>query len=120
MGGYAFTGYHYTPPFAGDVFVKEEPEIAKDLEELAPLVDARTVLVTHAPAKGHLDQVYGRAVGSPSLAALLERRPALAHIHGHIHEAFGREEYHFNVASGGRRRAMLIDLPSLQSRVLQE
>jgi len=120
LGDYSFVGYHFTPPFAGNVFVKEEPEIAEDLEALAPLIDQTTVVVTHAPALGILDQVHGRAVGSSSIAAMLERRTFLAHIHGHIHEAFGRCGCHFNVASAALRRAMLIDLPSLESRVLQE
>jgi len=120
LGDYHFVGYHFTPPFAGDVFVKEEPEIGKDLEELEPLIDDKTVVVTHTPAHGTLDQVYARSVGSPSVAALLARRPFLAHIHGHIHEAFGHSGRHFNVASAGRRRAVLIDLPDLGVRVLQE
>ena len=120
LGEFSFVGYHFTPPFAGNVFVKEEPEIAQDLKELAPLIDETTVVVTHSPARGILDQVHGHSVGSTSLAAMLDRRPFLAHIHGHIHEAFGRAGGHFNVASAGRRRALLIDLPSLESRVLQE
>lgn len=120
LGEYSFVGYHFTPPFAGNVFVKEESEIAKDLAGLAPLIDKTTVVVTHSPARGTLDQVHGRAVGCLSLAATLERRPFLAHIHGHIHEAFGRSGCHFNVASAGLRRAMLIDLPALESRVLQD
>lgn len=117
-GGYSFVGYQYTPPFFGNVFVKEEPEIASDLQVLAPLVDEATVVVTHTPSRGILDQVRGEATGSSSLAAMLKRRPFLAHIHGHIHEAFGRDGRHFNVASAGRRRAVLVDLPSLESRVL--
>lgn len=120
LGEYSFVGYHFTPPFAGNVFVKEEPEIARDLKELAPLIDQSTIVVTHSPACGVLDQVHGRSVGCLSLAATLERRPFLAHIHGHIHEAFGRCGCHFNVASAGLRRAMLIELPAIESRVLQD
>jgi hypothetical protein len=43
----------------------------------------------------------------------------LAHIHGHIHEGFGREGNHFNVAAAGQRRSVLIELPSVASRVIQ-
>jgi Icc-related predicted phosphoesterase len=57
-------------------------------------------------------------VGSRSLAGLLQRRAVLAHVHGHIHESFGRQGKHFNVAAAGRRRAVLIELPSLQHAVL--
>src|SRR5271155_545663 len=106
--GFAFVGYQFTPPFAGAVFVKPESEIEKDVRSLEPLLDQQTVLVTHAPACGTLDQSFsGEHVGSPSLAALLERSPVLAHIHGHIHRRFGREGRHFNVAAAGRRRAFL-------------
>ena len=114
-----FVGYQFTPPFAGAVFVKPENEIEKDVRSLEPLLDQQTVLVTHAPAYGTLDQSFGgEHVGSPSLAALLERSPALAHIHGHTHGCFGREGSHFNVAAAGRRRALLIDLPKLDHTVL--
>jgi Icc-related predicted phosphoesterase len=119
MGEYNFVGYHYTPPFVGDLFVKEEPEIAKDLAELSPLITTATVVVTHAPAHGILDQVHGRPVGSPAIADLLARRHFLAHIHGHIHEGFGRSGRHFNVAAAGVRRAMLIDLPDLECQILR-
>lgn len=119
-GDFSFVGYHFTPPFIGTVFVKPETEIAKDVQSLAPLLNQQTVLVTHAPAYGALDQSFGgEHVGSPSLAALLERSPVLAHIHGHIHGRFGRDRNHFNVAAAGRRRAFLIDLPRLGHQVLE-
>jgi hypothetical protein len=44
----------------------------------------------------------------------------LAHVHGLIHPRFGRQGKHFNVASGGLRRAFLIDLPSLRHTLLEE
>jgi hypothetical protein len=55
---------------------------------------------------------------SRALAAYLQRNPVLVHIHGHIHQAFGVDDYHFNVASAAQCRAMLIDLPSLNYEVL--
>lgn len=61
----------------------------------------------------------GERAGSPSLAALLDRNPVVAHIHGHIHGCFGREGSHFNVAAAGRRRAFLIDLKTLDFQVLE-
>ena len=73
------------------------------------------------PAKGVLDRTsLGEQVGSPSLAALLDRKAVLAHIHGHVHESFGCEANRFNVASAGRKRAFLIDVPSLNHRALQQ
>ncbi|HVP53335.1 MAG TPA: metallophosphoesterase [Terriglobales bacterium] len=115
---YSFVGYQYTPPFVGDTFVKPEEEIAADLRLLAPLVDQRTVLVTHAPAFGSLDMVRGEKVGSRAIADFLLQHPVLAHVHGHVHERFGRDGNHFNVAAAGRCRAVLIDLPSLQHEVV--
>jgi len=43
----------------------------------------------------------------------------MAHIHGHIHHAFGVDGYHFNAASAAQCRAMLIDLPSLQYEAIK-
>lgn len=120
LGGYNFVGYQYSLPFVGGIFEKSEAEIEKDVSALEPLLDEKTVLVTHSPAHGILDRTYsGEAVGSRSLASLLKRRPVLAHIHGHIHESFGREGKHFNVAAAGRRCAVLIELPSLEHTVLR-
>lgn len=120
VGGFGFVGYQYTTPFVGEVFVKPEPEIAADLRALEPLLDERTVLVTHMPAQGAADKTVGGArAGSAALAELLARRPVLAHIHGHIHEAFGREGNHFNVACASVCRAMLLELPSLEHQVLR-
>jgi len=120
LRGRRFVGYEYTPPFIGDAFVKTENEIEKDLRSIERLLDNRCIFVTHAPAKGVLDRTYlGERVGSPSVAALLDRKPVLAHIHGHIHESFGHEANHFNVASAGHKRAFLIGIPSLEHLMLQ-
>ena len=118
IGDYNFVGYQYTPPFVGDMFVKQDNEIAEDLRLLEPLIDQRTVLVTHTPAFGSLDLCYEENVGSRSLADLMLRKPVLAHIHGHIHYRFGADSNHFNVASAAKCRAMLIDLPSLHHEVV--
>jgi Icc-related predicted phosphoesterase len=120
-GIYNLVGYQYTPPsFVGNLFVKSEEQIGEDLQSLEPLLEKSTILVTHAPAYGFLDRSEGNEhVGSRALDALLQRRQVFVHIHGHIHEDFGRDENHFNVAAAGRRRAVVIDLPSLDHQVLQ-
>jgi Icc-related predicted phosphoesterase len=119
FGEYNFVGYQYSPPFVGSIHEKTKRKIEMDLRGIAPLLDGRSVLVTHCPARGFLDCIYsGEHVGSRSLAALLKRRPVLAHIHGHIHHSFGQDGNHFNVAAGGTRRAFLIDLPSLAHHIL--
>ena len=118
IGEFNFVGYQYTPPFVGDMFVKPDNEIEVDLRALEPLVDARTVLVTQAPAFGSLDLCYDENAGSRSIADFMLTKPVLAHIHGHIHDRFGADGNHFNVASAARCRAMLIDLPSLHHEVV--
>ncbi len=116
---YNFVGYQYTPPFAGEAFVKEDSEIAADLDLLdGGAVDEGTIFVTHTPAYGSLDLCSTGNVGSKALADYLHRNPVMAHIHGHIHHAFGVDDYHFNVASAAQCRAMLIDLPSLTYKML--
>ena len=118
IGEFNFVGYQYTPPFVGDIFMKPDNEIEVDLRSLEPLVDARTVFVTHAPAFGSLDLCYEENAGSRSIAHFMLRKPVLAHIHGHIHHRFGTNDNHFNVASAAMCRAMLIDLPSLHHEVV--
>ena len=119
IGDYNFVGYQYTPPFLGESFVKEDADIARDLVSFESLVDERTILVTHTPAYGSLDLCNSGNVGSRGLADFLQRKPVLAHIHGHIHHAFGVDGYHFNAASAATCRAMLIDLPSLNYEVIR-
>jgi Icc-related predicted phosphoesterase len=99
--------------------VKPETDIKKDLNSLKSFLDSQSVLVTHAPAYGSLDRSYsGEHVGSRSLATLLGHNPTLGHIRGHVHDSFGRDDSHFNVAAAGLKRAILIDLPSLDHQIL--
>ena len=86
LGSYNFVGYRYTLPFMGGEFEKTEEGIAQDLEILMPLADAKTVFVTHSPAKGRLDgTMLGTHAGSDSILAFIERTDVRAHIHGHVH-----------------------------------
>ncbi len=118
-GGYAFVGYQFTPIFMGTVFERTEIAIEADAVALDPLLDDRTVFITHGPVYSVLDRTFGgKHVGSRALGKLLQRRPVLAHIHGHIHESFGRSGNHFNVAAAAQRRAVLVELPGLRHRVV--
>jgi Icc-related predicted phosphoesterase len=118
FGGFNFVGYQYTLPFMGGVFERPEKQIGRDLLTLEPLVDDRTVLVTHGPAAGILDSTRLGPAGSTSLRDLLLRHKIRAHIHGHIHGSFGRIDHRFNVAAGRQRREMIIDLATMQHEVL--
>lgn len=119
LGSFNFVGYQYSLPFMGGVFEKDETEIEADLRTLIPLMDARTVFVSHSPAHGVLDPGFGeRCIGSESLRAFLETNPFLAHIHGHSHGGFGRRGKHFNVAAAGQKRAMIINLNSMEHQTI--
>jgi Icc-related predicted phosphoesterase len=113
-----FVGYQYSLPFMGGVYEKPEDEIRTDLGQLEGLVDSETVLVTHNPAYGMLDLgVLDIHAGSLSIMDLVRTRKVRVHVHGHIHQCFGRVDRHLNVASGGRFRAMVIDPESLDVTV---
>ena len=115
IGRWNFVGYQYSLPFMGGIHEKPEEEVVVELEELAALVDDHTVLVTHMPALGVLDETTsGFHAGSPSLSRLIEEGRPRVHIHGHIHCQFGWEGRSFNVAEG----AMRIDVETVQAEVL--
>lgn len=119
LGRFAFVGYQYSLPFMGGPFEKPEDEIQTDLVRLATLLGKQTVFVSHSPALGILDPGFGEVrIGSSSIRELLETSPFRAHIHGHSHAGFGRDRSHFNVASGGRPRTMLLDLETMHHQVL--
>jgi Icc-related predicted phosphoesterase len=119
FGRFAFVGYQYSLPFMGGTFEKPEAEIETDLSRFTDLLDSETVFVSHSPALGTLDPGFGGAlIGSRSLRELLEANPFRAHIHGHSHAGFGRSGKHFNVASAGRARAMILDLETMQHVIL--
>lgn len=121
LGGLGFVGYQYSLPFMGGVFEKPESDIRDDLQVLDRLVDDRTVLVTHSPALGVLDVgVMDLHAGSLSIKDLIARKSPLLHIHGHIHQAFGICGRHFNVASGGHKRAVLISTDTMGHQVVSE
>lgn len=121
LGAFNIVGYQHTLPFMGGINEKPESEIAADLGRIEDLLDEKSIFLTHGPAHGILDSVeFGGNAGSRALLALIERHRPRAHIHGHIHHCFGRQGRHFNVASGGRKRAMLIDLESLSHRIIRD
>jgi uncharacterized protein len=49
------------------------------------------ILITHSPPKGHVDEAYGRHLGSRSvLEAIIAKQPPLV-LCGHIHQCWGQE-----------------------------
>jgi Icc-related predicted phosphoesterase len=119
FGPVNFVGYQYSIPFTGGLFEKPESSIQADLESLSTRCDTETIFVSHSPAFGILDPGFSNAsIGSHALREFLETTPVLAHVHGHSHEGFGRQGKHFNVASAGRRRAVLLDVDTMHHRIL--
>ncbi len=121
LGRYSFVGYQYSLPFMGGTFEKPEAGIEADLAALERLVDADTVFVSHSPALGILDPGFEETrIGSAALRDFLARHPVRAHIHGHSHAGFGRHGRHFNVASGGRTRAIVLDLETMEHEIIED
>ncbi len=120
LNGFNVVGYQFSLPFMGGIHEKPEEAIRSDLVELAPLIDERTVFVTHSPAWGILDLgLLDRHAGSRAILEVVENRKPRVHVHGHIHAQFGSHGKHFNVAAAGRQRAVLFDLSRTAHRVLQ-
>jgi Icc-related predicted phosphoesterase len=89
-------------PFPWSFDLSEEEAAAK----LESCPDG-AVLIVHSPPKGHVDEAYGRHLGSTSvLDAIESKRPALV-LCGHIHQCWGGEATIgttpvFNVGPEGR------------------
>ena len=116
---FTFVGYQFSLPFMGGTFEKPESAIEGDLAAMSIDFDTQTIFVSHSPVFGILDPGFGDTqIGSHALRRFLDARPYLAHVHGHSHEGFGRSGKHFNVASAGRRRAMLLNLDTMKHQVL--
>ena len=120
IGGCNFVGYQYSLPFMAGVFEKLDAEIKRDLLALEPLVDERTVFITHSPAYGVLDRVQEvEHAGSRSLLDFIHSRRPRVHLHGHIHAQAGRQGRHWNLAAYRHKRAVLIDLETLEDEILE-
>lgn len=88
--GQVFAGFGGAPPSENGLpFEVPEDEIFSGLDKV---MQDGCILVTHAPAKGHLDTAApGVALGSAAVAKIVEKyRPKVA-LSGHVHEARGIE-----------------------------
>ncbi len=104
LGLWNFVGYRWTSDH------RTEEGMASELGALAPLVDRRSVLLTHNPCFGILDGESGHSIGSRALRALvIERRPSW-HLFGHVHRAYGRRGRSVNGAYPRARAFFDIDL----------
>lgn len=103
-GGLNIVGYRYT-----DLDRSEEDE-ARDVEKLRPLVDRRTILLTHAPPFRLLDRTYrGIPIGSKAIRAMACRRRPMFHLFGHVHDSFGIRGRSANGAYAGTNAFIRVD-----------
>jgi Icc-related predicted phosphoesterase len=110
FNGVPFTGYQYSNPFIGGPFEKDELQQGVDLARLRSLVNEETVLVTHNPCYGILDEPEpGRHIGGEELLKLCNERKPKYHIFGHIHESAGVQWNHFNVSYPGKKSILKIE-----------
>jgi Icc-related predicted phosphoesterase len=110
FNGVPFTGYQYSIPFIGGIFEKDEMQQSEDLARLKSLVDEETVLVTHNPCYGILDEPEpGRHVGGKELIKLCKERKPKYHIYGHIHESAGVHANHFNESYPAKKSILKIE-----------
>jgi len=117
LRGFRFVGYAGGPRFLGGPYDRDQARLDDEIAALKPLLNQQTILITHYPARGTLDgESYSG--GLESLRRLIEDSDILAHVHGHVHRTFGRHQRHFNVASAGEKRCMLIELPSTEHEIL--
>jgi Icc-related predicted phosphoesterase len=88
-GGLNAVGFGYAPPSPFFTYGElGEEEIYMRLSKLP--IDHDTLLLTHAPPKGHFDNApMGRHIGSSSILKIIQERKPLAVFFGHAHEALG-------------------------------
>jgi Icc-related predicted phosphoesterase len=86
-------GFGYSPPTPFFTYGElSEDEIYLRMSKLP--IDGNTLLLTHAPPKGHFDNApVGRHIGSASILKIIEQKKPLAAFFGHAHEALGVEVF---------------------------
>jgi Icc-related predicted phosphoesterase len=117
-GALNLVGYRWTA-------MERSPEDrAGDATELARLIDAKTILVTHDPPHGILDlgsygfkehtplsNEYG-PIGSHELRAMIDASRPMFHIFGHVHSQFGVEGNCINASYPYQRKFVSLDTDS--------
>jgi Icc-related predicted phosphoesterase len=107
LGGSKFVGYQYTPPFVGGLFERTEEQQEQDMQHLSRIVDHETILVTHGPPRGILDD---EGFGGVALRSLVDTVKPKLHLFGHIHQSAGIEWPFINGAFPHNRAFVSIDL----------
>ena len=111
--GLNLVGFGFSPPtpFRTPGEISEE-EMYEGMSKLS--IDRKTILVTHAPPKGLLDEVLGIHAGSEAVRKIMEEKEPLALVCGHIHEREGKEKVGattvLKLAPASRLRGGLIEV----------
>lgn len=115
-----FGGSNQTP--FNTIFEQSEDVIFTELNELMESDKGKsTILVTHCPPKGYRDEVVGRgSMGCEAVAQIVEKYKPVLVISGHIHEAFGVEDFGddtviVNPGAAKEGRAALIELVTAEN-----
>lgn len=87
----------------------------RDLRKLGRFVDENTILVTHSPPYGTLDDVQNEETGtvhfgSKPVKRLVARRSPAIVLCGHVHRRFGRLQNVINCAFPASRQFVAVDL----------
>jgi Icc-related predicted phosphoesterase len=111
LNGYNFVGYRHT------TFEKTEVDQRADMPTIERLIDKKTILVTHSPPWGIMDESasfdYRKKdavhIGSKPIKDLIMKKPPLLHLFGHVHESFGIRGRFINGSYPTVRRFISID-----------
>lgn len=103
--GFNFVGFKYTS------LETSEADEMNLLENIHDMIDDKTILVTHAPAFGILDQNrHGISIGSKNIGNLIQEKNIKLHLFGHVHESFGNHNKHINGAYQKSNQFVSIEL----------
>ncbi|MEM4272702.1 MAG: metallophosphoesterase family protein, partial [Candidatus Bilamarchaeaceae archaeon] len=91
-GGFNIVGFGFTPPTPfGTPGEMQEEEIYAQMKGLP--IDGKTILLTHAPPYGILDEVEdGLHAGSRAVQRIMEKKGPLLLACGHIHDVEGKQK----------------------------
>ena len=105
-------GFSNPTPFGTSGELSEE-QIYSELNELP--IDNKTILITHTPPYGTLDEVDGEIhAGSKSLQKIMEEKKPLFLFCGHIHNRSGKEKVGettvVNIPPGNNLAGVLLEI----------
>ncbi len=118
VGELNLVGYRWTE------LDRSENEHKVDIKKLRRKVDRNTILVTHRPAFGCMDEVLDiqdriTHIGSKRLARLINLKKPILHLFGHVHNSFGHKGISVNGAYPRSRAFVRIDIDSGQVQSIE-